>query len=152
MTRTKVLGILLVVSIIVAAVHQWVASAPTWYLYHRDFGEIRSVEEFDSLMDDVEVDVAQNFNVYRIDSSQARDRVANELGVVEYDDYGQFGYIESFDVDAWAWVWEGSGMSPDWEVVDRWRDTQRSFDYALPETKEVQFCMMGFSPAPLSGG
>ena len=149
MTGTKILVMLLVAVVISAAIYLWVASAPTWYLYHRSFGEIRSVEEFDSLMGEVEINAAQNFNVYHIDSSRARDQVVGQLGTIGYDDCGQYGYIESFNVDAWAWVWEGCGMNPAWEVVNQWRDTWRSFDYASPETKEAQFCMAGFSPVPL---
>jgi len=133
MTRNKWLIVVLAVSVVAVGVYHWVSTAPEWSLYHKYYGNVTSVEEFDSLMSEVETDAARNFMEYPIDSSQIRQEVASRLGTIGYDQYGQLGYIESFGVDVWAWVWEGSGMNPDWEIVDYWRDTWRRFNYSSPE-------------------
>lgn len=141
MAKEKWLLVILAVALIATGIYHWVDTAPTWNLYHKEYPMVRSVEEFDSLMLEVEGDVDQNFRVhYPINSAEARDTL---------DSYLRDPSVMRCFVDAWAWVWEGSNMTPQWAIVRQWRDTWRSFDYAAPETKQAQFCMMGFSPTPL---
>jgi len=133
-------------------IYQWVSTAPTWTAYHKYQGYVTSLDTFDVLMVDIETDVAENFHKYSINTDQAREDMAfylNNYSEPIVDEYGNYGYIEGFEVHAWAWVWDGAGMAPDWEVVEKWRDTWRTLDYSLPKTKEAQFCMMGLTPTPM---
>ena len=56
--RLVIMGLLL----LVVGIYQWVSTAPTWTAYYRCYGEVTSLDEFDTLMVDIEADVAANFH------------------------------------------------------------------------------------------
>lgn len=149
MTREKWTLIALLVVLTVGGVYQWVSTAPTWSLYHREFSMVTSVDEFDDLMAQVQGDVAQNFGYgHPIDSASARETIALGLPGDGYGPLGPNTRVAGYFVHGWCWVWDGAGIQPGWSVVRHWRDTWRKFDYASPKTKEAQFSMMGFTPSP----
>lgn len=130
MTKEKWLLIVLAVVLVSAGIYHWISTTPTWTAYHKYYGDITSLETFDALMLDVEVDVTENFNKYSIRTEQARQDIISYLDKYSQpivDEDGNYGYIKYFQVDAWAWVWDGAGMAPSWEVVGKWRDTWRTF-------------------------
>jgi hypothetical protein len=141
MTKEKWLLIALAVILVSVGIYHWVGTAPTWYLYHKEYPMVHSVDEFDTMMSQVREDVDQNFQYhYPIDSEIARDQIDSYLR-----DPGVVGCF----VHAWAWVWEGSDMNPSWLVVRQWEDTWREFDYTSKKVQQAQFCMMGFTPTPI---
>jgi len=150
MTREKWSLIVLLVVLVVGGVYQWISTAPEWSLYHREFSMVTSVDEFDALMAQVQGDVIQNFGYGRpIDSASAQETIALGLSGDGYGPLGPDTKTVGYFVNGWCWVWDGAGMNPNWHVVRRWCDTWRTFDYGSPKTREAQFSMMGFTPAPM---
>ena len=145
--RLAIVAILL----LAVAAYQWVSTAPTWTAYHRCYGMVMSLDEFDVLMTEIEDDVAANFHKHSINATQARKDISFYLdddAAPIVDKHGNYGYVDRFEVNAWVWVWDGADMTPEWNVVGEWRDTWRTREYKRPEAKQAHFSMMGLAAAP----
>jgi len=168
MTKEKWLLIVLAVILVSAGVYHWVSTSPVWNLYYRDFGTVTSMDELDARIIQIQDDVAQNFGyemddiTFDIEGNSSIDTTAFRRDVATYLDGSYYewsvdpitgNYQETrslgCNVYGFVWLWEDSGVSPNWSMVRQWEDTWREFDYGSPKTKEAQFSMMGATTAPI---
>ena len=123
--NTNPLYIFAAIALVLACASVWLLTTPRWDLYHRVVGNATTLEEFDQYATWAQNEADEVFHNTTLDFSASRKYMEENLG-------------RSYKVEAWTWIWSGSGKGVSglleffgWDNTGRrWWDIWRKMDYA----------------------